>query len=225
MNKDLNIKTPVIEITDYSPKVPFYRFNTICEHTLVTDDELSPIIGPGWDPEFYAKPGYCATYRLISDGTHAPTFSADFKKAVGSGEWLSTGGAINIIKFEYNGTDFTYSLGTVVAQDLVANTTIDINTQIVSYTLQLSDAGKLVTIDNAAPNILTVPGNLAVQFPLGTVIVIASIGAGQTTIAPAGAATIVSPEAATILQFRYSVATLTKIGTDIWLLSGDVVSA
>lgn len=224
MNKDLIIKTPVTEIVDYSPNVPFHRYLTICEHTLITSDELSPVKGPGLEPEFYAVPGYAAIYRLISDGIAVPTFSADFKKAAGSGEWLGTGGAINIIKFEFNGTDYTYSLGTVVAQSLVANTTIDINTQIASYTLQLSDAGKLVTIDNANPNNLTIPANVDVQFPKGTVIVVASIGAGQTTFVPDGIAVMWSTEAANKLQFQYSVATITKLDTDIWLLSGDVVA-
>ena len=51
-----------------------------------------------------------------------------------------------------------------------------------SYTLVLADKGRIVTMNNAAANALTIPANSAVAFPLGTIINVIQIGAGETGI-------------------------------------------
>ena len=96
------------------------------------------------------------------------------------------------------------------------------NAQTASYTLVLADAGIGVTMSNASANNLTVPTNASVAFPIGTTVLIASIGVGQTTIVASGGVTINSAGGALKLRVRYSSGTLIKTATDTWLLLGDI---
>lgn len=108
--------------------------------------------------------------------------------------------------------------------DLLQKTTIDTNTQIASYVLVLSDATKTVLMNVGSANNLTVPLNSSVAFPTGTQIVIGQYGAGQTTVVATLGVTIRSSGAKLKLSGQYSMATLIKIGTDEWMLSGDITT-
>lgn len=90
-----------------------------------------------------------------------------------------------------------------------------------SYTLVLADHTKLITLSNASAITLTVPPNSSVAFAIGSVIDLAQIGAGQVTVAQGSGVTV---NATPGLKFRaqYAGATLRKIGTDSWLLFGDL---
>jgi hypothetical protein len=96
------------------------------------------------------------------------------------------------------------------------------NTQTANYTLVLADANKIVGIDNAAARTLTVPTNATVAFPVGTAITIRQPGAGQTTVSPAGGVTLNSRGSAFKLAGQYAYATLVKVASDTWELSGDI---
>jgi hypothetical protein len=96
-----------------------------------------------------------------------------------------------------------------------------INAQTVSYTLVIGDKGKVVKVSNASANNLTVPLNSSVAFAVNTVIYLFQEGAGQTTVVATGGVTIRTP-ATLLLRGQYSMATLFKIGTDEWVLSGDL---
>ena len=103
-------------------------------------------------------------------------------------------------------------------------TTIPENTQTgTAYTLVLSDAGKLVTLANAAAVTLTIPTNASVAFPLGTRIDLVQYGAGQVTVGGAGV-TIRSSGSRLKLTGQYSGATLWKKGTNEWVLLGDITA-
>jgi hypothetical protein len=95
---------------------------------------------------------------------------------------------------------------------------IVVNTQTANYTLVLADAGKLVEMNVASANTLTVPLNASVAFPIGTVINVRQYGAGVTTIG--GSATVRSNGGLVNLAGIYAEATLTKRATDEWVLSG-----
>lgn len=51
-----------------------------------------------------------------------------------------------------------------------------------SYTLVLSDRGKIVTTNNGSPNTVTIPAEASVNFPVGTEIKVIQKGSGTTTI-------------------------------------------
>lgn len=98
----------------------------------------------------------------------------------------------------------------------------DISTQTASYTLVLGDANDYVRMNVASANTLTVPKNSVVAFPVGTMIFIRQAGAGQTTIAPVdGTVTISTPETLK-LRKQGSSASLIKVATDTWELTGDL---
>jgi len=97
-----------------------------------------------------------------------------------------------------------------------------INTQTgTAYTLVATDEGKLIVLNNAAAITLTIPINSAVPFPLGTRIDVYQAGVGQVTFA--STATIRNPVGLKI-KGQYGEATLTKVGTDEWILAGYITA-
>jgi hypothetical protein len=98
------------EVITYNKKIPFFRFCSACEHTLVTNDELSPLVpGPG-EVDFNPVPGYGALYRLIGDGSHSPTFTSAFKKSSISDSYNDTLGVVNLITFLFDGSEYWYTI-------------------------------------------------------------------------------------------------------------------
>lgn len=98
------------------------------------------------------------------------------------------------------------------------------NVQSGSYTLILTDAGKLVSINVGSANTLTVPPNSSVAFPVNTRIDYGQYGAGQTTVTAGAGVTIRSASGKLKTTGQYSGASLVKIGTDEWWLFGDLAA-
>lgn len=95
------------------------------------------------------------------------------------------------------------------------------NCQSTNCTLALTDAGRVVVMDVATPNTVRIPLNATAPFPVGATISIVTIGAGTTAVAALG--TLVSAGSKVHLNGTYAVAHLTKLGTDLWILEGDLV--
>jgi len=116
----------------------------------------------------------------------------------------------------------------VVAADITALgfavSTITTNRQTASYTLVLSDANKLVELNVATANTLTVPTNATVAFSIGTQILIAQYGAGACTITAASGVTLRSESSKLKTNGQYSGATLVKIATDEWYVFGNLTT-
>jgi hypothetical protein len=89
-----------------------------------------------------------------------------------------------------------------------------------TYTLALSDAGKVVELNNAAAIILTVPPNSEAAFPIGTVIELWQQGAGQVTVAQGDGVTVRSVDGLLALSGQYATAALRKRDTNEWTLEG-----
>ena len=113
------------------------------------------------------------------------------------------------------GTSLT-ATGTVVSH-------IATSAQIFSYTLALTDDGKVVEMSNASANTLTVPPNSSVAFPVGTQIVILQTDAGQTTLTQ-GAGVTINATPGLKLRTTWSSATLIKRATDTWVAIGDLAA-
>jgi hypothetical protein len=124
--------------------------------------------------------------------------------------------------------DLTYASKLQVSGDTyitgVFRETITTNTQTASYSLVLSDNGKLILMNVATANNLTIPLNSSINFPVGTKIDVSSIGAGQTTIVATGGVTINSAGGALKLRLQYSGATLVQTATNVWSLFGDITT-
>ena len=108
---------------------------------------------------------------------------------------------------------FDYSVGNQSIENAQTGT---------SYTLVLTDAGKMVTLSNASTITLTVPPNSSVAFPTNTRIDLLQYGAGQVTVAAGSGVTIASKASALKLSAQYAGATLWKKATDTWVLVGDI---
>ena len=103
----------------------------------------------------------------------------------------------------------------------VLQETITTNRQTSSYTLALSDRGKLVEMNVATANTLTIPLNSSIAFPIGTKIDVTQYGAGQVTITATGGVTLRSFTSYIKLAGQYAACTLVKIGTDEWYAYGN----
>ena len=115
-------------------------------------------------------------------------------------------------------------LNTPTINDARQNLTLNAQTG-TTYTLVLTDNGRLVTLSNAAAITLTVPLNATVAYATGAIINVQQIGAGQVTIQGASGVTITSTGAtATTPKTRaqYSAASIIKTGTDSWTVIGDI---
>ena len=102
-----------------------------------------------------------------------------------------------------------------------------LNAQTATYTVVLSDAYKLVTMSVGSANDFQIPTNANVAYPVGTVINVIQIGAGQTTIkAVTSGTTTISSTGATAtapkLRAQYSAASCIKVATDTWYVVGDI---
>lgn len=93
-----------------------------------------------------------------------------------------------------------------------------------AYTYVLTDQeNTTVWMNNAAANEATVPTNASVAFPTGTKIGTMMEGAGVTTITGDTGVTVNGVSGGSVvINNRYQGATLTKRGTDTWIISGDV---
>ena len=97
------------------------------------------------------------------------------------------------------------------------------NSQVASYTLVLTDDGRLINMTVASANTLTIPPSSSVNFPIGTQILINQSGAGQTTIT-AGSGVTINATPGLKLRVQNSLATCIKIATDTWVAGGDLSS-
>lgn len=98
-----------------------------------------------------------------------------------------------------------------------------INAQTDSYTLALTDLGKLVTITKATGATLTIDTNANVAFAVGAEILIAARGAGQVTVTGAGGVTVTGNPGLK-LSGQYSYGCLTQIAADVWDLVGQLAA-
>ena len=102
--------------------------------------------------------------------------------------------------------------------------TIITNRQTASYILALTDRGKLVEMNSASANTLTIPLNSSVAFPVSTKIDITQYGAGATTITAASGVTIRSFTSFLKIAGQYAACTLVKIGTNEWYAYGNLIA-
>lgn len=111
------------------------------------------------------------------------------------------------------------TVNTPTINDARQNITLNAQTG-TTYTLVLTDNGRLVTLNNAAAITLTVPLNATVAFATGAIINLQQIGAGQVTVA--GAAGVTLNGTGTKTRAQWSAASLVKTATDTWTLIGDI---
>jgi hypothetical protein len=89
-----------------------------------------------------------------------------------------------------------------------------------SYVIALSDADKLIEMDNANANTIIIPTNASVAFPVGTKIDFIQTGVGATSASPTSGVTLDSDTNKRTINAQWAAASLIKRDTDTWVLIG-----
>lgn len=100
-----------------------------------------------------------------------------------------------------------------------------VNTQSgTSYTLLASDLGKMIKFTNSGSVTLTVPTDASVSFNVGDRIVLMLDSTGTLTVVAASGVTVNSEGSIFELNTRYSIASLIKLATNSWVLTGVMMN-
>jgi len=94
-----------------------------------------------------------------------------------------------------------------------------------TYTLAATDAGNLVTLNNASAITLTVPQDSAVTIPVGTYVDLMQLGVGQVTVAAGTGATLYVSGVTAKARAQYSRLGVQKISANTWVVFGDLAGS
>jgi hypothetical protein len=176
--------------------------------------------------------GGATTLDGLTDVTAPSPSSGDFLKWNGSA-WvndpinLGTDTTGDYVASLVAGTGITLSNNsgegstpTIALSDVVTNA------QTATYTLVLSDKNKMIEMNVGSANILYVPTNASVAFPVGATIDILQTGSGKTQIAASSSGTTtINSASGFYLRAQWSSATLIKRATDTWVVVGDLATS
>jgi hypothetical protein len=169
---------------------------------------------------------------ILGNGTSTPSFVAPGT----SGNLLTSNGttwASSAFPTSFTGTfsgTATLSNGSTISDGATAFSigylNVPQNAQSSNYTFVLADNGKHIYSTNSGSQTLTIPANASVAFPTGAVLTLVNngttsitIGAGSVTLYQAGTGSTGNRTLAT-----KGLATLLKVATDTWFISGSGVS-
>lgn len=136
---------------------------------------------------------------------------------------VSDAGLVTATSYAGDGTSLTGVETSSHAASTYSPITRQVNGQSgTTYTLVLTDAGKLVFLGNASPVTCTIPNSSTVAFPSGTQIDFIQYGAGKTTFASASGVTIVSLNSNKALLGQYAACSIIYNGSNVWYLFGSL---
>ena len=134
--------------------------------------------------------------------------SASYLQISASSNYLPVSASINYLRTDNASATYSTKLISTNAQTGT------------SYVVSLSDADKLIEMNNANDNTIIIPTNASVAFPVGTKIDFIQTGAGATSASPTSGVTLNSDTNKRTINTQWAVASLVKRGTDTWLLIG-----
>ena len=148
---------------------------------------------------------------LIRGGVNKVYLSANETSFIGGGNLLigTSTDSYSYAKLQVNGTMVQFNT---------------YNRQTTSYSLVLTDAGKIVETNSASANNVTIPLNSSVAFAIGTEITIMQYGSGQTTIVATSGVTLRSNSGYIKIASQYTGVTLLKVGTNEWYVIGNLTA-
>ena len=90
------------------------------------------------------------------------------------------------------------------------------------HTLTLADSGKTILMNSTSDNYVNIPNNSSVPFAIGEFFNIVQYGVGQTIIDAPYGVILNSKSFFRAIDGQYGVVKLVKVGSNTWLLSGDL---
>ncbi len=158
--------------------------------------------------------GNAANVTGIILGANGGTGVANTDKTITLGGNLTTSGAFATTLNTTGATNITLpTTGTIAT--IAANVNAQTGT---SYTLQDSDNGKVITLNNSSAITLTVPSGLSAGFNC----LVVQLGAGPITFTASGT-TIYNRSSQTKTAGQYAIATLVSYTTNTFITSGDMI--
>jgi hypothetical protein len=124
-----------------------------------------------------------------------------------------------------NGATAIETLGDAIDASF-AGLTVNAQTGLTYTAVKADGLNAIVTMDNAAANIFSIPTDATYDFPIGTTLVVYQKGAGITTIqaVTSGTTTVVSAGAvaAAPVLARYKSAAAIKLAANSWTVVGGI---
>jgi hypothetical protein len=135
-----------------------------------------------------------------------PLGSTPTTKKVTVTNLMGQASASNLSSYDFNG-------------NAISNFDASINDQTgISYTVQASDNGKVVVLDNASAISVNIPTGLGAGFNCSFI----QKGAGQVTFSPS--ATLNNRQSHTSINGQYGVASIVAYADDTFVLAGDTTT-
>jgi hypothetical protein len=124
-----------------------------------------------------------------------------------------------------NGATAIETLGDAVDAS-IAGLTVNAQTGLTYTAVKADGLNAIVTMDNAAANVFSIPTDATYDFPIGTTLVVYQKGAGVTTIqaVTSGTTTVTSAgavSAAPVLA-QYKTAAAIKLAANSWTVVGGI---
>lgn len=217
-----------ITIDSYRNKIRFFEQGGNARGAYIDLTECSNGVGTN----LLSGGGGATNLDGLSDVTLTSSASGDFLKYNGSawvndpinlgtdtvGNYMtdvSAGTGISVSHTPGEGSTATISLADVVQ-----------NAQTATYTLVLTDKNKMIEMNVGSANILYVPTDASVNFPVGATIDILQTGAGKTQIlAVTPGTTTINSASGSYLRAQWSSATLIKRAANTWVVVGDLATS
>jgi len=178
-------------------------FHLVDTENGASTDDLSTINGGSAGDLLFLRPVSSSRQVVIKHGV------GNIKTPSGLDVLLDS--TDKLVALAYDGSSWL-----VLGGDL--DRSIGINVVTGSYTLQLSDAGKLVQINSSSASTVTIPPNSSVPFRTGTRIAIQQYGTGSVTIQAGTGVTLRDPNSMASMTTQYDLRVILKIGSDEWVI-------
>jgi len=151
------------------------------------------------------------TAAVLATGI-ANTNVPKFTSGVADDDFLRVAGT------DIEGRSASEVLSDVLAGNDLVNFNAGVNTQTgTSYTLQASDKGKVITLNNASAITVIIPDSLGAGFTCTLI----QIGAGDATFTAPGSATFTNRQSHTKTAGNKAVVSLVAYAADTFVLAGD----
>ena len=191
--------------------------------TTGADVNIDAAIPPTAGQSLVATSATTATWQTVAGAGDVVKVGTPVNNQIGV--WTGDGTMEGDSDFTWDGTTLTVNGDIALNGNIAAELGFEIQTGLTYGPGAFTSAhsGKMVTMDNASPNTVTLPSNASLAYPIGTEIHFQQLGAGTTTIAIDTDTLNVNGNLLLALNGQYAVATALKMTATTWTLFGNLV--